>query len=117
VGDGLVLQLLLLVALIIGSGLLSGAEAAYFSLRPRAPASHHGRTAGGHDGAGRLEAARPARHTARSASRSSTSAPPRSPRTWRASCSVRAGGLLVELIAMVILLTTFGEVLPMTLRR
>src|SRR5207302_10990330 len=32
VGDGLVLQLLLLVALIIGSGLLSGAEAAYFPL-------------------------------------------------------------------------------------
>src|SRR5437867_10381048 len=32
VGDGLVLQLLLLVALIVGSGLLSGAEAAYFSL-------------------------------------------------------------------------------------
>ena len=113
-GDGLVLQLLLLVALIIGSGLLSGAEAAYFSL--------------GRARLRRIAAERPEGATAPVVSR---------PHDLLVTLLVGITvinigasalathvahfvfgprwGLLVELIGMVVLLTTFGEVLPMTL--
>src|SRR5437899_1690687 len=114
VGDGLVLQLLLLVALIVGSGLLSGAEAAYFSL--------------GRARLRRIAAERPEGALAPVVSR---------PHDLLVTLLVGITvinigaaalathvahflfgprwGLLVELIAMVVLLTTFGEVLPMTL--
>src|SRR5437867_11172458 len=114
VGDGLVLQLLLLVALIVGSGLLSGAEAAYFSL--------------GRARLRRIAAERPEGALAPVVSR---------PHDLLVTLLVGITGitigaaalathvahflfgprwgLLVELVAMVVLLTTFGEVLPMTL--
>ena len=113
-GDGLVLQLLLLVALIVGSGLLSGAEAAYFSL--------------GRARLRRIAAERPEGALAPVVSR---------PHDLLVTLLVGITvinigaaalathvahflfgprwGLLVELVAMVVLLTTFGEVLPMTL--
>ena len=112
--DGVVLQLLLLGTLVIASGLLSGAEAAYFSL--------------GRARLRRLAADRPEGALAPVVTR---------PHDLLVTLLVgitlinigasalathvsdvlfgRRWGLLVELITMVILLTTFGEVLPMTL--
>jgi putative hemolysin len=113
VADGLVLWLAGLVALLVCSALLTGAEAAYFSLgRARLK-----RMAGAPKGDGSVLITRPhdllvtllvgitlinigsaalAAHIAESLV---------GPRY----------GLLVEMVAMVFLLTTFGEVLPMTL--
>ncbi len=113
-GDSLVLQLLLLAALIVCSGLLSGAEAAYFSL--------------GRARLRRIAAERPEGALAPVVSR---------PHELLVTLLVgitlinigasalathvahfffgTQWGLLVELVTMIVLLTTFGEVLPMTL--
>ena len=113
-GDSLVLQLLLLGALIVASGLLSGAEAAYFSL--------------GRARLRRIAAQRPEGALAPVVSRPhdllvtllvgitliNIGASALATHTAHALFGPR-WGLLVELIAMVVLLTTFGEVLPMTL--
>ena len=113
-GDSLVLQLLLLGALIVASGLLSGAEAAYFSL--------------GRARLRRIAAQRPEGALAPVVSRPhdllvtllvgitliNIGAAALATHTAHALFGPR-WGLLVELIAMVVLLTTFGEVLPMTL--
>jgi len=111
VGDSLVLQLLLLGALIVASGMLSGAEAAYFSL--------------GRARLRRIAAERPQGSQAPVVSR---------PHDLLVTLLVgitfinigasalathvshflfgQRWGLVVELIAMIVLLTTFGEVLP-----
>jgi putative hemolysin len=114
VGDGLVLQLLLLGALIVCSGLLSGAEAAYFSLgrarlrkitadRPEgAPAPVVSRP---HDLLVTLLVGITVINIGASALATHVAHFVVGPR-W---------GLVVELITMIVLLTTFGEVLPMTL--
>ena len=113
-GDSLVLQLLLLGTLIVASGLLSGAEAAYFSL--------------GRARLRRIAAQRPEGALAPVVSRPhdllvtllvgitliNIGASALATHTAHALFGPR-WGLLVELIAMVVLLTTFGEVLPMTL--
>jgi putative hemolysin len=114
VTDALTLKLLALVILIACSGLLSGAEAAYFSL-------------------GRARLRRLAEH------RSSVGHTPLIERPHDLLVTILVGitlanigaaaiaatiaddlfghryGVLVEIVAMVFLLTTFGEVLPMTI--
>ncbi|HEV8584714.1 MAG TPA: hemolysin family protein [Methylomirabilota bacterium] len=113
-GDSLVLQLLLLGALIVGSGLLSGAEAAYFSLgRARLRRIAAERPEGAlapvvtrpHDLLVTLLVGITVINIGASALATHVAHELFGPR-W---------GLAVELIAMIVLLTTFGEVLPMTL--
>jgi putative hemolysin len=114
VGDSLVLQFLLLGALIVASGMLSGAEAAYFSLgRARLRRIAAERPQGAlapvvsrpHDLLVTLLVGITLINIGASALATHVAHYLVGPR-W---------GLLVELIAMVVLLTTFGEVLPMTL--
>jgi putative hemolysin len=111
VGDNLVLQLMLLGALIVCSGLLTGAEAAYFSLG-RARLKRVSGQAGP-----RPLIARPHELLATllvgitvinlgSAALAGRVAHELFGERW---------GLPVEVLVMVVLLTTFGEVLPMTL--
>jgi putative hemolysin len=112
--DSLVLQLLLLAALIVCSGLLSGAEAAYFSL--------------GRARLRRLAAERPEGALAPVVTRphdllvtllvgiTVINIGASALATHVAHFLFGPGwGLAVELVAMIVLLTTFGEVLPMTL--
>jgi CBS domain containing-hemolysin-like protein len=114
VADGIVLQLLLLGTLIVGSGLLSGAEAAYFSLgRARLRRIAAQRPEGAlapvvsrpHDLLVTLLVGITVINIGASALATHVAHELFGPQ-W---------GLAVELVAMIGLLTTFGEVLPMTL--
>jgi putative hemolysin len=115
VGDGIVLKLLLLILLIAGSAILTGAEAAYFSL-------------------GRARLRRLAGSETRDVSRA-----PLIDRPHDLLVTLLVGitvinigaaalgatlaehvfgtgwGLVAEILGMILILTTFGEVLPMTL--
>jgi CBS domain containing-hemolysin-like protein len=111
--DGLLLRLLLLVLLIICSAVLSMAEAAYFSLgrarlkrlsEPGASRHAHPLIERPHDLLVTLLVGATLISIGASAMAASVAEDLFGPR-W---------GLLVESIAMILILTTFGEVLPMT---
>src|SRR5262245_34086429 len=112
--DGVVLKLLLLSVLVVCSALLTGAEAAYFSLgraRLRKVAAGAGGSAGGplierpHDLLVTLLVGITLINIG-AAALAATIAEDMFGARW---------GLVVEIVGMILLLTTFGEVLPMTL--
>ena len=114
VPDGVVVQLLILVALIICSAILTGAEAAYFSIgRARLRRVAGANTSGGpallierpHELLVTLLVGITLVNIGGAAIATNLTHHLFGPRY----------GLVVEIIGMVVLLTTFGEVLPMTL--
>jgi CBS domain containing-hemolysin-like protein len=115
VGDGIVLELLLLGLLIASSGLLTGAEAAYFSLgrarlrRLAASETHDVSRAPLIDRPHDLLVTLLVGITVINIGAAALAA------TLAEAAFGPGWGLVAEILAMVLLLTTFGEVLPMTI--
>jgi putative hemolysin len=113
-GDGLTLKLVTLAALVVCSALLTGAEAAYFSLG-RARLRHVTGAAGGGAPSRLIERPNELLVTLLVGITIVNIGAAALAATVAIDVFGERYGLLVEMVAMILLLTTFGEVLPMTL--